>query len=363
YLYLDSHGMLGLPLAVSATVVLAYIFFGQVLFDSGGGTFFTDVATSVMGRFRGGPAKMAVAGSSLFGTISGSAVSNLLMTGTVTIPMMIRTGFRPPFAAAVEAVASTGGQLMPPVMGVTAFIIAEFLSIPYTSVVYAALIPALLYYTVLFIQVDLEAAREGFTGLPKDHIPPLGGVLRKGWPFLIPLGVLIHTLFVLNWSAGRAAIAGAFAGLIIFFLGEAARQGRWRALVRLLEATGKSLIEMGAITAAAGFVIGVLQLTGIGFRLSMGLTAAAGGNVFLLLLLTALASVVLGMGMPTPAVYILLAVLVAPALVDLGIDPLSAHLFVFYFGLMSMITPPICLAAFTAATVARTDLMQTAWTG
>ncbi len=362
YLYLDTNGMLGLPLVVAATVVLAFVLFGNVLFQSGGATVLTDFAMATMGRFRGGPAKIAVLASSLFGSISGTAVSNVVMTGSITIPLMKRTGYRPHVAAAIEAVASTGGQIMPPVMGVAAFIMAEFLAIPYSEVALAALIPALLYYITVFFQVDLEAAKTGLKGLRPEELPRLRVVLARGWLFLVPLAVLVYLLFGLYWPAGRAAMGGVFVGLALALLNRSSGL-TLRSFVNLLEVTGRSLLEIGAITAAAGFIIGVLQLSGLGFRFSLGLTSMAGGNVFILLVFVAIACIILGMGMPTAAVYILLAVLAVPGLVELGIDPLAAHLFVFYFGILSMITPPVCLATYAAASLAQSDFMKTAGTG
>jgi len=362
YLYLDTDGMLGLPLVVAATVVLAFVLFGHVLFQSGGATVLTDFAMATMGRFRGGPAKIAVVASSLFGSVSGTAVSNVVMTGSVTIPLMKRTGYPSHVAGAIEAVASTGGQLMPPVMGVAAFIMAEFLAIPYSKVALAALVPALLYYVTVFFQVDLEAAKAGLKGLRSEELPRLGSVLARGWLFLVPLAVLIYLLFGLYWPAGRSAMGGVFAGLVLSFFRRSSRMNL-RGFVKLLEVTGRNVLEIGVVTAGAGFVIGVLQLSGLGFRFSLGMTEMAGGNVFVLLVFVAIASVILGMGMPTAAVYILLAVLAAPGLVELGIDPLAAHLFVFYFGILSMITPPVCLATYAAASIAESDFMKTAWTG
>ena len=362
YLYLDTNGMLGLPMVVAATVVLAFVLFGNVLFQSGGATVLTDFAMAAMGRFRGGPAKIAVVASSLFGSISGTAVSNVVMTGSVTIPLMKRTGYPAHVAAAIEAVASTGGQIMPPVMGVAAFIMAEFLAIPYSEVALAALIPALLYYVAVFFQVDLEAAKMGLKGLLADEIPRLRSVLVRGWLFLVPLVVLIYLLFGLYWPAGRAAMAGVFVGLAFACLQRTSRM-TLRGFFTLLEVTGRSLLEIGVITAGAGFIIGTLQLSGMGFRFSYGLVTLAGGSVFIMLVFVAIACIILGMGMPTAAVYILLAVLAVPGLVELGIDPLAAHLFVFYFGILSMVTPPVCLATYAAASIARSDFMKTAVTG
>lgn len=362
YLYLDTNSLMGVPLQVAATVVLAFVLFGQVLYYAGGADFLVDFALATMGRFRGGPAKMAIVSSSLFGTISGSAVANVAVDGPITIPLMKRAGYPAHLAAAIEATASTGGQLMPPVMGVAAFIIAEFLAIPYAEVALAALLPALLFYIVLFVQVHLEAAKAGITGLPPHEIPQLRRVMRKGWSFLVPLLVLVYTLFFLGWQGGESGLAGAGAALLVAMIDPATRVG-WRRLLEILETTGKGLLDIGAITGVAGFMIGMLQFSGLGFKLTLLLIHLAGDSLFLLLTLTAAAAMVLGMGMPTAAVYVLLAVLVAPALVQLGVMPLAAHLFVFYFGMLSMITPPVCLATFTAAAFAKADFMRAGWAG
>lgn len=362
YLYLDTNSLLGLPLAVTATIVVAFIFFGQVLYAVGGDKFLTDLALVAMGRYRGGPAKVSVVASSLFGTVSGSAVSNVVVDGAITIPMMKRTGYAPHMAAAIEAVASTGGQIMPPVMGVAAFLIAEFLAIPYSEVALAAVIPALLYYLALFVQVDLEAAKHGLFGLPAAQLPRFGTVMRRGWSFLIPLLVLIYTLMIAAWPAGKAGMAAVIATLVV---GALQRDDRLtlRKLLTAIEETGRVLLDIGAITAVAGFVIGVLQLSGLGFKFSLLLVTLAGGNALALLILTAVVCIILGMGMPTAIIYVMLAVLVGPALVQLGISPLGAHLFLFYFGMLSMITPPVCLATYAAASIGRADFMKTGWTG
>jgi TRAP transporter 4TM/12TM fusion protein len=362
YLYLDANGLLGLPLAVTASVVVAFIFFGQLLYAVGADRFLTDISMALMGRYRGGPAKVSVVASSLFGTVSGSAVSNVVVDGPITIPMMKRAGYAPHVACAIEAVASTGGQIMPPVMGVAAFLIAEFLSIPYADVALAAVIPALLYYFAIFVQVDLEAARHGLVGLPAAELPRLGAVLRSGGRFLVPLGVLLYTLMIADWGPGRAGMATVLATVAVGLL---ARRDRLtgRALVAAIEETGRILLDIVAITAVAGFVIGVLQLSGLAFKLSLLLVTAAGGSALGLLLMTAVVCTILGMGMPTAVVYIMLAVLVGPALVQLGIAPLGAHLFLFYFGMLSMITPPVCLATYAAAAIGGADFMRTGWTG
>ncbi|HWO41790.1 MAG TPA: TRAP transporter fused permease subunit [Candidatus Eisenbacteria bacterium] len=362
YLYLDSSGILGVPLSVAASVVVAFVFFGRALYAVGGDKFITDLALLAMGRYRGGPAKVSVFSSSLFGTVSGSAVANVAVDGAITIPMMKRAGYPAHVAAAIEAVASNGGQITPPVMGAAAFLIAEFLSLPYGQVALAAAVPAALYYLALFTQVDLEAAKHGLGGLPAAQLPKLRGVMRLGWVFLLPLGFLIYTLMFQNWEAGKAGMA---AVLLTFAVGALQTQTRPKLheIGRAIEETGRTLIDIVVITALAGIVIGALQLSGLTFKLSLILVALSGGNVLLLLALTAFVCILLGMSMPTAVVYVTLAVLVGPALAQLGVDPLSAHLFLFYFGMLSLITPPDCLATYTAAAIAGADFWKTGWTG
>src|SRR5438093_993637 len=362
YLYLDSSGILGIPLGVTASIVVAYIFFGQALTAVRGDAFLTGFAMSVMGRYRGGAAKMAVVSSSLYGTVSGSAVANVVVDGAITIPMMKRSGYPPHLAAAIEAVASNGGQIMPPVMGAAAFLIAEYLSIPYGEVALAALIPACLYYLALFVQVDLEAAKNGIVGLPRAELPEVGSVMRRGWVFLIPLLVLLYTLMIDRWEAGKA---GMLAVATTFVVGALQTETRptWRGLLEAIEGTGRTMLDLVAITSLAGIVIGAFQLSGLTSKLPLLLVSMAGGNVFLLLVLTAIVSIFLGMSLPTTVVYVTLAVLVGPALVELGIVPLAAHLFLFYFGMLSLITPPDCLATYAAAAIARSDFWKTGWAG
>jgi len=346
---------------VTAVIVLAFILFGNMLFGVGGGAFLSDFSMSLFGRFRGGPAKMAVVASSLFGTVSGSAVANVATTGVMTIPLMKKIGYKPHLAGAIEAVASTGGQLMPPIMGAAAFIIAEFTGIPYTKVAIAALIPAILYYIGVFVQVDLEAGKAGLTGLPRDQLPPVRGSLRHSYLFVVPLVVLVYILFILYWPPGKAALAGALSILLVSFIRREIRsRPAW--LLEALEKTGRNLLELAVIVAMAGLIIGVINFSGIGFIFPLILGQLAGANVYLLLLIIAGACIILGMGMPTVAVYILLGVLMGPALIQLGIDVLAAHLFILYFGTLSMVTPPICLAAFASAALAGADSMRTGYT-
>ena len=315
-----------------------------------------------MGRYRGGAAKMSVVSSSLYGMVSGSAVANVVVDGAITIPMMKRAGYPAHIAAAIEAVSSNGGQIMPPVMGAAAFLIAEYLGLSYGQVALAAAAPAALYYLALFVQVDLEAARHGLAGLPRADLPRLGPVLRRGWVFLVPLAVLVYTLMMSGWDAGQA---GMLAVVVTFAVGAAQKDTRptWRGVLEAIESTGRTMLDLVAITTLAGIVIGALHLSGFTSKLPLLLVSLAGGNVLLLLVLTALVSILLGMSLPTTVVYVTLAVLVGPALAELGIVPLAAHLFLFYFGMLSLITPPDCLATYAAAAIAKSDFWKTGWTG
>lgn len=362
YLYLDTGGILGVPLDVAATILVAFIFFGQALYAVGGDKFLIDLALIAMGRYRGGSAKVSIVSSALFGTVSGSAVANVAVNGAISIPLMKQTGYQPHMAAAIEAVASTGGQIMPPVMGAAAFLIAEFLSISYGQVALAAAIPACLYYLALFVQVDLEAAKHGLAGLPAEQIPKLRDVLRQGWVFLIPLFVLIYTLIIQDWDAGKGGMA---AVITIFLVGGLQKETRPspKKILTSIEETGRTMLDIVAITALAGLVIGALQLSAIAFKLSLLLVTLSGGHALLLLTLTALGCLFLGLPLPTTVVYIMLAVLAGPALTQVGILPLAAHLFLFYFGMISLITPPDCLPVYVAAAIARADFWRTGWTG
>ncbi len=353
-------GILGLPIKVATTIVIAFLLFGQFLQSTGGMQFFTDISMSLMGRFRGGASKIAVLGSCLFGSISGSAVANVVATGVVTIPLMKRAGVPAHKAGAIEAVASTGGQLMPPVMGAAAFLIAEFLETSYAAVVTAAIVPGLLYYAALFIQADLEAAKEGIPPVEADKIPKAGPVWRAGWYFPLAFAVLLVGLFYLNYQPDKAVLWAIVALIVpaVLFGFQGKRPGP-RTMLEALVDTGHSAVDLILITGAAGIVIGVLAISGLGFQLTLGLVQIGQGNLFVLLLLSGMVCIILGMGLPTVGVYVLLATLVAPSLVEVGVQPMAAHLYVMYFGMMSMITPPIAIAAFAAASVAKADPMRT----
>ena len=360
FLLWDSSATLGIAMQIVTTVVITFVLFGQALFKTGGAAFFTDISMVLMGRFRGGPAKIAIMASSLFGTISGSVVANVVTTGVVTIPMMKKAGFAPRLAGAIEAVSSTGGQLMPPVMGIAAFLMAEFLQVPYASVALAALIPAVLFYLALFLQADLEAARGGLKGADPDQIPRSRDVLRMGWYFPIPFVVLIGSLFWLHYQPETSALlATASVLLLSLVFGIAGRRITVSDVYLMLRDTGLTVLDLFMIGAAAGIVIACLSYSGLGFGLTLALVHLAGGDLFALLVIAAVACIVLGMGMPTVGVYILLATLVAPALIEMKIAPMAAHLFILYFGCLSMITPPVAIGAFAAANLAGADPMRT----
>ncbi|MGE3246249.1 MAG: TRAP transporter permease [Beijerinckiaceae bacterium] len=359
YLAFDTNALLGSPLAVATTTVVLFILLGQVLFNTGGGDFFTDIAAATMGRRRGGAAKISVIASGLFGSISGSAISNVTTTGVITIPLMQKAGYSAADAGAIEANASTGGQFMPPIMGAAAFLMAEFLEMPYSDVVIAAIIPALLYYFAIFIQVDLVAARDKIS-VVTDELPSAMTVLREGWHFIVPFALLIYALYALNEEAENAAIYAVAAIVVLGFLRSyKGKRMTFKALASAFWDAGLATTELVMIVAAAGFVIGILNKSGGGFALTLFLIKLGGGNLFVLLLIAGIICIVLGMGMPTTGVYVLLAALVAPALVEAGIAKLPAHMFILYFGMMSMITPPIALAAFAAASLSRADPMKT----
>ncbi|TDI60183.1 MAG: TRAP transporter fused permease subunit [Alphaproteobacteria bacterium] len=360
---LDPNGILGTPLKIASTVVVVFIFFGKTLGRSGGTDYFTDLSAAIMGRFRGGSAKISIVASALFGSISGSAVSNVATTGIVTIPLMRRAGFSATTAAGIEAVASTGGQLMPPVMGAAAFLMAEFLEITYAEVVIAALVPALLYFLALFIQADLRAARDGILGVSSGvGMAQAWTVLVRGWIFPIPFAVLIGGLFWLNLSPQEAGLYAAAAMLVLALtIGGGAGKLRVRDALATIPETGRSVLDIIVITAAAGIVIGTLNYTGLSFGLTLVLVRISENSVLVLLIVAALVSIVLGMGMPTVGVYVLLAVLIAPSMIEVGFDSIAVHLFILYFGMMSMITPPIAIAAFAAAGLAKADPMKTGW--
>lgn len=357
HLYLSTEGIWGVPLGVSADFVYLFILFGAVLDVAGGGALFIGLANRIAGRTRGGPAKTAAVASGLMGSLSGSAVANTVTTGAFTIPLMKRAGFQSHFAAAVEAAASTGGQLMPPVMGAGAFILATWTNIPYARVAVAALVPALLYYVALLLAIHFRAAR---MGIPPAGTGPREEVLSR-LHLLLPLGVIV-ALLVGGRSPMRAAFWGVVSAAAVTLIRASTRPSR-DDLERAVLDAGRGTVQVAAACAAAGIVVGVASLTGIGLRMSELIITLAGGALFPALVLTAVGSILLGMGLPTTAAYVVLAALGAPALVELGVPLLAAHLFIFYFGALSNVTPPVSLAAFAAAGIAGSAPVRTALVG
>lgn len=419
-LYLTTEGIFGVPLAISSTYIVLFVILGAILQVSGAAQFFSDIAYGAFGRVRGGPAKVAIVGSGLFGMISGSAVANVASTGVLTIPLMRRTGFSARYAGAVESVASSCGQFTPPIMAAAGFVIAETLGVPYMHVAAAALVPALLFYAALFVAVDLHAARLGIRGESRDKLPRVGkAFLTGGYLLLVPL-TLVVMMAGFGYSPLRAAIYTIGINLVLFFGRDLILDPRARPLITIplvlaihaavilvdrnfgsLWAAGAYIfmllgigylardperlsaqfiwsftckvsgalrygalgsLEVAIACASAGIIIGMLMLTGLGLRISGLLVDIAGGNLPVLLILTMIASLILGMGMPTLGAYIVLAILVAPSLIQMGVQPLAAHLFIFYFGVISAITPPVCMAAFAAAAISGDDPMKTGFT-
>jgi len=362
YTYFDTNGLYGIALAVCATTVITFIFFAACLSVAGGEQFFTDIAMALMGRRRGGAAKISIVSSVLFGTVSGSAVANVVVGGSITIGMMKRNGYPPHVAGAIEAVSSTGGQIMPPVMGITAFLIAENLNMPYGEVALAALVPALLYYISLYVQADLEAAKRGLRGTPASELPRARDVMRRGWVFLVPLGLLVYMLVFASYRADFAGLMAAAATLLVPLIYSRAH-ARPRALAEIVTRTGRGMLDITAVCALAGIIMGALNLSGVLFKMTLILSSISFGHPIILLAIVAAICIVLGMGLPSIVIYVLLAVLMAPALTQLGVAPLAAHLFIFYFGMLSMITPPVALATFAAMSIAGSRLWPTGWAG
>ena len=358
YLYSDTNAIPGLVLGIIASVVLAFIVFGKLMEVSGATGFFTDVAMALMGHRRGGPAKIAVVGSSLMGSITGSPVANIMSTGVVTIPLMKRTGYAPAHAAAIEAVASTGGQIAPPIMGATAFVMASFMNVPYAEIALAAVIPSVLYFFGLFVQIDGLAARENLKGLPADELPSLRTTLKEGWYYIFAFGLLIYMLLVMR----REALAPFYATPLLILLNQLfskRHRWSWADVGRFFDALGALFANMVCILAAVGMIIGALSMTGVAATLVNDLLRLAGGSPTLLLLMGAITGLILGTGMTSTAAYIFLAILLAPALIQVGLEPMAVHMFIFYWGMLSFITPPVALGAFAAASLAKTPPMQT----
>ena len=362
YFYADTGGVPGLILSIVCSVVFGFLLMGELLKVSGAGQFLTDLSLSLMGHYRGGPAKVSIVASSIFGSISGSTVGNVMSTGVVSIPLMKKTGLPGYFAAAVEAIASNGGQLAPPVMGATAFLIAEFLDIPYVEVVAAAALPAIIYYVILFAQVDLMAKDNNLKGIDHSKLPDFKFLLSKRGLHLFPIVLLIFLMFGIGLQPAKSALISGFAAVICgFFMSDS--NINHKDINPFMQSVSQTLIPIILIGGAAGIIVGVLNVTGLGFNLTLGLTDI--GNQYgllVMLFLTGIVAIILGMGMPTAAVYIVLSVVLAPAVIEMGVPVLAAHLFIFYFGLLSMITPPVAVASFVAAGIAGSSLWKTSFT-
>lgn len=357
HLYFTTEGVIGTPLAVCSTFIFLFILFGAFLERTGIGQFFIDIANSLAGKATGGPAKVAVIASALQGTITGSSVANTVSSGSFTIPMMKKMGYRPEFAAAVEAAASTGGQIMPPIMGAAAFLMSEMTGIPYSNIIIAAIIPAFLYFTGIMIMVHLEAKRYGLKGLPPEEIPNFFRLMLGYWYLLIPLVVLV-TMMMTGYTPARAALIAIVLSIVVSMFRKETRMD-FSTFLGALEAGARNIIGVGVACAVAGMIVGTVTLTGIGLKLANGLLALSGGNILLALFFTMIASIVLGMGVPTTANYVIMATITAPIVLQLGVDLLPAHMFVFYFGIVADITPPVALAAYAGSAIARSNPLKT----
>ncbi|MCX8118202.1 MAG: TRAP transporter permease [Desulfobacterota bacterium] len=356
-LYLTTEGIFGIPLGVSATYVILFVVFGAFLEQSGAGKFFMDFATSLVGGAKGGPGKISVVSSSLFGTISGSAVANVMVDGWLTIPLMKRAGFKREFAAAVEATASTGGQIMPPVMGAAAFVMAEYTGISYIHICKHALIPALLYYLALFMAIHFEASRTGLLGVPKEERPPLRQILLWRGHLFVPLVVIVYFMMA-GYTPMYACIFATISVVLISLIRRETRMGVVKVL-EALESGAKNMLPVAAACACAGIVVGVINLTGLGLKFTSLILLIAGDSLVPALIFTMIAGIVLGMGLPTTAAYIVQAALLIPALIKLGVPVIAAHLFVFYFAIISAITPPVAMAVYAAAGISGSNLWRT----
>ncbi|KIN64099.1 TRAP transporter, 4TM/12TM fusion protein [Sulfitobacter noctilucicola] len=360
FLMLDSASLAGAALSIAVAVVVPFLILSQLLLATGGSAFFSDLSLALAGHRRGGAGKIAILGSAFFGSVSGSAVSNVASTGAITIPMMKDCGYQPKTAGAIEAAASTGGQLMPPIMGAAAFLLAENLQASYVDVMLAALIPSILYYFSLFAFADLEAGRRNISPVAKDRIPSKGSVLRKGWYVFAPFVVLLVGLFAFNLRPETSALVAIIVllGLSLVLTYDGSKLNL-RILLDVIVTSGRAAVEIILICAIAGMIIGLVARSGLSFGLGFFLVQLGQSSLLLLLVVTALVCIVMGMGLPTVGVYLLLASLAAPPLVELGLQPMAAHLFVLYFGMLSMLTPPVAIAAFVAANMAKAPPMAT----
>lgn len=358
FLYLTTEGIYGTAIGVAASYIFLFVLFGAVLQKSGMGQFFNDIALALAGQSRGGPAKVAVVASGFLGSINGAAVANVVTTGAFTIPLMKRVGYKPVFAGAVEASASVGGQILPPIMGAAAFIMAETLGMPYRDIAIAALIPALLYYLGVIAQVHLRATRDGLKGISRENLPAVGEVLKERGHLMIPLLFLIYMLFF----TGRTILLSALLTILVTAVVAQLRKTTRMSIQDMIDALAdgaKTSVSVSIACAAVGVIVGVVTLTGFGVKLANAIVTIGAGNLLFSLILTMIACIILGMGLPSIPTYIITATMAAPALGQLGVEPLVAHLFVFYFGLFANITPPVALASFAAAGLSGADPVKT----
>jgi len=362
YMYMTQAGLWGPAMNAVATIVIIYIILGKFFEETGAGAFFTDVAFSLIGRYRGGAAKVSVIASGAMGSVMGATTANVVTTGTLTIPMMKKSGYPPHFAAGVEAVASNGGQIMPPIMGAVPFIMAQILGMPYLDICVAAALPAILYFVSLLTMVDLEAAKLGIKGLARGQLPSLVGVLKDGWfYYLVPLAILLFSLTILLVHAEMAGLYGLLSLYVLCLFKKGKRMGPMK-VIKAFESVSKTLAQVIPAVAMAGIIIGCVSLTGVAYKLSAVLVSISGGSILLLLVLCAVSSFFLGMGMTSIPCYLVLVILVAPTLADAGVPLIAAHLFMFWFGLVSFITPPVAIAAYIASAIAESDPFKTGWT-
>ena len=357
--FVRTDGIFGIPILVASTYIVLFILFGAILIRSGAGQFFIDLAVSLTGHRTGGPAKAAVVASAFLGTVSGSAPANVVTTGSFTIPMMKRLGYRGRFAAAVEACASSGGQITPPIMGAAAFIIAEFMRVSYLTVVVAAIVPAFLYFATIYFMVHLEAEKHGIKRVSRDELPDFFTVLKRGWHLLLSLVVLVIYL-VIGFTPMHAAFWAIVTLTILTFVNPNTRMSSVD-MFAALESGVRSTVPVTIACACAGIIIGSVFASGLGLKFTNGVIDLAGGSLIVLLMLTGLAAILLGMGITTTAVYITVAALIVPSLIEIGVNPMAAHLFAFYYGVVSTITPPVALASFAAAAIAGSPPMATAF--
>lgn len=357
HMWFTTEGIIGTPLGVSSTFVFLFILFGSFLNETGIGEFFIDIANAIAGWARGGPAKVSVISSALMGTVSGSSVANTVGTGSFTIPLMKRLGYHAEFAGAVEAAASTGGQIMPPIMGAAAFLMAEFAGVPYKQVAAAAIIPAVLYFTGIWLSVDFEAKKLGLSGMSKEELPKPGKVFKEKGHLVLPLIGIIYFLV-----SGATPLRAALAGIVLSVVAAALKKDTRLSVKQILgclESGAKGALSVGAACACAGIIVGSVTLTGLGLKLGNGLVELAGGSLLLTMVFTMISCIILGMGIPTTANYVITSTVAAPALMQLGVPTLAAHMFCFYFGIVADITPPVALAAYAGSGISGGDPLKT----